>query len=48
MHSEYARNLNEKDPKKKKKPDGETALMFLKIIQINQRVNRRVDLSIYK
>ena len=34
--------------KKKKKSDGETALMFLKIIQINQRVNRRVDLSIYK
>ena len=40
---------NKKQNKNKnKKTDGKKGLMFLKMIQINQQVNRQVNLLIYK
>ena len=48
MYSEYGRNSNEKDPKKKKKTWQRNGVNVFKKIQINQWVNRRVNLSIYK
>ena len=46
MYSEYGRNSNEKDPKKKKKKhDRETALMFLKKFKL---INELIDELIFQ
>ena len=47
MYTGYNRNSKKKKIKKIKKGE-KTALMFLKIIQINQQVNRPVNLLVYK